>query len=208
LPHDFVVLLGSDKSGKSSVMAEIARSEPAWRTLSTDTRLLAPEHGLIAELRRHVMDDVLPGLGRTYSAEFLAGLLQTAVLHLRDQLADRPDGEPVLMDSYYYKILAKCRLAGVPDNPMFAWWRSFPQPGRVVFLDASAQSCWRRSGNGERLNPLEYGGSRPTWPGYRGYQTRLRELMLEEVRTLPVTHIEEYESVTRTAQAVREVLAS
>lgn len=49
-----------------------------------------------------------------------------AVLHLRDQVSARNTETPALVDSYYHKVLAKCRLAGLEDNPMLGWWRSFP----------------------------------------------------------------------------------
>ncbi|WP_228386325.1 nucleoside/nucleotide kinase family protein [Streptomyces katsurahamanus] len=204
----FYVLLGPDGAGKSSVLTEVGNRLPGWRMLSTDDDFAHSGHPLISRLRRDVVQDVLPGLGTHYSPDFLACLLQTAVVHLRDQLARQPGELPLLMDSYYYKILAKCRLAGIPTNPMYAWWRSFPQPRAVLYLDVSPASAWRRSGNGARLNPLEYFGERPEWPGFESYQRSLRELMLEEVRELPVTVIGERSCVNRTADAVTEVLAA
>ncbi|MEU3828024.1 hypothetical protein GT045_37850 [Streptomyces sp. SID486] len=202
----FHVLLGPDGAGKSTVMAQIATRLPGWRTLSTDDSLVGAGHALVTELRRHVVKDVLPHLGTVYSADFLASLLQTAVVHLRDQLERHDPDVPLLMDSYYYKILAKCRLAGVDHNPMYDWWRSFPQPRAVVYLDVSPASAWRRSGDGARLNPLEYFGERPGWLGFESYQKNLRKLMLEEIRELPMTIIEERTGAARTAEAVAEVL--
>ncbi|MEU1779074.1 hypothetical protein ABZ545_06220 [Streptomyces abikoensis] len=204
----FYVLLGPDGAGKSSVMAEVAARLPGWRTLSTDDTFVSPGHELVTRLRREVVQEVLPGLGTSYSADFLASLLQTAVVYLRDSLQRLEGDAPLLMDSYYYKILAKCRLAGLQDNPMYAWWRSFPQPRAVVYVDVSPASAWRRSDNGARLNPLEYFGERPEWLGFETYQRNLRKLMLEEVRELPVTIIEEQRSVALTADAVVEVIAS
>ncbi|MGW3950964.1 hypothetical protein ACWEKM_08400 [Streptomyces sp. NPDC004752] len=204
----FYVLLGPDGAGKSSVMAELARTLPGWRTLSTDDDLLAGDHGLITRLRRDVVGEVLPELGRVYSADFLAQLLGAAVVHLRDQLERQEPGTPVLMDSYYYKILAKCRLAGLAAHPLYAWWRSFPQPRGVIYLEVSPETAWRRSGEGARLNPLEYFGPRPEWFGFEGYQKNLRKLMLEEVGGLPVTVVEEHPGAAATAAAVRKVLAT
>ncbi|MGX9885424.1 hypothetical protein [Streptomyces sp. NPDC002276] len=204
----FHVLLGPDGAGKSSVMAEIAHRLPTWRTLSTDDAFVGPEHGLVTRLRHDVVGEILPNLGTAYSADFMAGLLQTAVIHLKDEIQRQDDDVPVLVDSYYYKILAKCRLAGVEENPMYAWWRSFPQPCAVVYMDVSPRSAWRRSGNGARLNALEYFGEFPERPGFEDYQENLRKLMLEEVRELPVTIIEEQPSVARAADAVMEVLTS
>ncbi|TPQ18653.1 hypothetical protein FGD71_030085 [Streptomyces sporangiiformans] len=189
-------------------MAEVGARLPGWRMLSTDNAFLGPEHELVRRLRRHVVEDVLPNLGTSYSADFLASLLQTAVVHLKDQVGCQDGDVPLLMDSYYYKILAKCRLAGVGSNPMYSWWRSFPQPRAVVYLDVSAASAWRRSAEGARLNPLEYFGEHPEWLGFESFQKSLRKLMLEEVRDVPVTIIEERPSVGRTVDAVVEVLTS
>ncbi|MPY58092.1 nucleoside/nucleotide kinase family protein [Streptomyces spongiae] len=202
----FYVLLGPDGAGKSSVLAEVAARLPGWRMLSTDDAFLGPGHELVGSLRRQVVEDVLPNLGTSYSVDFLASLLQTAVVHLRDQVERQDQDVPLLMDSYYYKILAKCRLAGVGQNPMYDWWRSFPQPRAVVYLDVSTASAWRRSAEGVRLNPLEHFGERPEWLGFDSYQKSLRKLMLEEVRDVPVTIIEEQPGVARTADAVLEVL--
>lgn len=203
----FVVLLGPDGAGKSSVMAELSARLPGWRAVSTDEPFVAAEHGLVGRLRRAVVDDVLPRLGAAYSAEFLASVLQTAVVHLRDQIARRPDG-PVLMDSYYYKILAKCRLAGLADHPMYAWWRSFPQPERVVYLEVSPHTAWHRSGEGSRLNALETFGPQGDRFGFESYQTALRKLMLEEVRGVPVSPVPEQPSVAGAADAVMKALAA
>jgi thymidylate kinase len=199
------VLLGSDYAGKSSVLAEFARTASPWHCVSVDDDGLAPEHRLLADLRRRLVRDVLPRVGSAYSDDFVAGLLQLAVLHLRDRVLAAGDA-PVLVDSYYYKILAKCRLAGVRENPMFAWWRSFPQPARVIWLDVAPETAWQRCGEGAEANPLEYYGDRPDWPDFEEYQTDLRKVMLEETDRLPVTVVPEQDSVTRTAAMVGEAL--
>ncbi len=204
----FYVLLGPDGAGKSSVMAEIEHRLPTWRTLSTDDAFVGPEHELVTRLRHEMVGEVLPHLGESYSADFMAALLQTAVIHLKDEIERQDDGVPVVVDSYYYKILAKCRLAGVEENPMYAWWRSFPQPCAVIYLDVSPRSAWRRSGEGARLNALEHFGEFPEWQGFEDYQESLRKLMLEEIRELPVTIIKEQPSAAHTADAVVEVLTS
>ncbi|MGW6910658.1 hypothetical protein [Streptomyces sp. NPDC054940] len=204
----FHVLLGPDGAGKSSVMGHLARQLPEWRMVSTDSAFVAPEHALIPRLRRDLMDRLLPGLGTAYSVDFLASVLQTAVVHLRDQVRDSDPGVPMLVDSYYYKILAKCRLAGVQDSRMYSWWRAFPRPSRVVFLDVPPETAWRRRGAGAELNALEHDGADGDWAGFERYQKNLRKLLLEEIRDLPVTMLPEHTGVDRAARAVREVLAA
>lgn len=202
----FCVLLGPDYAGKSSVLADLAGTVSPWHCVSVDDAWLAPEHQLLVDLRRQLVREVLPRVGTAYSDEFVAGLLQLAVLHLRDRVLAAGDG-PVLVDSYYYKILAKCRLAGVRENPMFAWWRSFPQPARVIYLDIAPETAWQRCGDGTEANPLEFYGDRPDWPRFEAYQADLRKVMLDEVSHLPVTVIAEQNGIARIAEQVREELA-
>lgn len=202
----FSVLLGPDGAGKSSVMGRLAETLPAWRMVSTDPGFVAPEHALVSRLRRDLHDRLLPGLGTAYSADFLATMLQTAVVHVRDQVRHVDPEVPVLVDSYYYKILAKCRLAGVQDSRMYAWWRSFPRPSQVIFLDVSPEAAWHRRGDGAEVNALEHDGDDADWPGFERYQRNLRKLLLEEVRDLPVTMVREHPDADRAAEAVREVL--
>ncbi|NEB74588.1 hypothetical protein G3I40_04975 [Streptomyces sp. SID14478] len=203
----FCVLLGPDHAGKSTALGHLGRTAPAWRRVSVDTDCLAPEHALIGRLRRAVVEDVADRPD-AWSPEFLTALVQTAVVHLRDQLL-RDDGtrRPAVVDSYYYKFLAKCRLAGAPDTGPLAWWRTFPQPRRVIYLDVSPETAWRRAGRGAGLNALEYYGPYPDREGFDRYQHDLAKVMREEIRSLPVTVIEEHHSPQETADAIREVLA-
>ncbi|WP_329178940.1 hypothetical protein [Streptomyces sp. NBC_01477] len=203
----FVVLLGPDYAGKSSALTELAEHAPAWPIVSLDDGFLGPGHSLIGRLRRNLVGDVLPGLHRDYSTDFMVTLLQTAALHLRDSIERGPPGTPALVDSYYYKILAKCRLAGVDSHPMFDWWRTFPQPRRVIFLEVSAATAWRRCGQGAQANSLEFYGEQPEQTSFEKFQSDLRTVMWEEVRQLPVTVIEEQEQISRTAQKIREAMS-
>ncbi|MFD4575731.1 hypothetical protein ACFWNK_24525 [Streptomyces sp. NPDC058417] len=202
----FCVLLGPDYAGKSSVLAELRRTDAPWRLVSVDDTFLAPEHALIGRLRRDVVKDVAPHTAR-WSPDFLAAMVHTAVVHLRDQIVGGDPWTPVVVDSYYYKFLAKCRLAGVPDDPLLTWWRSFPRPDRVIYLDVAPESAWRRSRDGADLNCLEYYGPSPEPYGFRRYQTDLDRLVREEIRDLPVTVLAEQADAARTAATVRELIA-
>lgn len=188
------------------MLAELTGAESPWRGISVDDDRLAPEHRLLADLRRVLVHEVLPRAGTAFSDDFVAGLLQLAVLHVRDRVLAACGG-PVLVDSYYYKVLAKCRLAGVRENPMFAWWRSFPQPARVIYLDVRPETAWQRCEEGDDANPLEYYGDCPDWLRFEAYQTDLRKVMLDETAHLPVTVIDEQDGVARTVAKVREALA-
>jgi thymidylate kinase len=203
----FFVLLGPDYAGKSSTLSELATSMPSWHFISIDDAFLKPGHELVSKLRRQLISDTLPALGLAYSRDFAAALLQTAVVHLRDQVAARDPGRPTLVDSYYYKILAKCRLLGCAPS-MLAWWRSFPQPRRVIYLDVPPEVAWRRSGSGTDANRLEHYGDLPGKAAFETYQADLHTLMCEEIRQLPVSHINSHDSIAETARAIREVLSN
>ena len=202
----FTVLLGPDFAGKSTALARLRAGDPAWRIVSTDEDFLAAGHHPIAQLRR-VAGEVIGGLGTDFTPDFLVGVLHTAVVHLRDELLRSRGTGPLLVDSYYYKLLAKCRIAGAGDNPILAWWRSFPQPSRVVYLDVSPASAWRRCGRGSRLNPLEHYGRRPDPDRFERYQADLSALMFEEISHLPVTVLGERPDPAHTAREIKEVLA-
>ncbi|MET9679268.1 hypothetical protein [Streptomyces coeruleorubidus] len=204
-PPPFCVLLGPDYAGKSSALDQLARTAPQWQILSVDDTHLAPEHALVGRLRRNVVKDVAPHRS-AWSPEFFATLLQTAVVHLRDQLLRTDAATPVVVDSYYYKLLAKCRLFGAPDSTLFAWWRSFPQPRRVIYLDVPPETTWRRSRQGADLNLLEHYGPQPAWDGFRRYQRDLAKVMRDEIQGLPVTVIEQQDRPETTTAAIREVL--
>jgi thymidylate kinase len=203
----FFVLLGPDYAGKSSAMRELANSLPEWRFISIDRAFVEPAHKLIAKLRRQLITEALPALGPAYSPDFAAALMQTAVVHLRDQVVARDPGRPALVDSYYYKILAKCLLVGAAPS-MLSWWRSFPQPRRIIYLDVSPEVAWRRSGFGTAANRLEHYGDLPGRTAFETFQADLHKLMYEEIRQLPVSHINSQNSVAETARAIREVLSN
>ncbi|WP_030748211.1 hypothetical protein [Streptomyces sp. NRRL S-31] len=201
----FCVLLGPDYAGKSSALDRLSRDTPRWRMLSLDDAFLAPEHALIGRLRRHAVQDVA-ARPDDWSPDFFATLLQTAVVHLRDQLRQADPHTPVVIDSYYYKLLAKCRLAGASDGPPLAWWRTFPQPRRILYLDVRPETAWQRCRFGADLNTLEHYGPRPGWDGFRRYQSDLAKTLHGEIQHLPVTVIPERDRQEDTAAEIREVL--
>jgi thymidylate kinase len=201
----FCVLVGPDYAGKSSALSRLRRSGPPWRLLSVDDDHLAPEHALLGRIRRDVVREVA-GRAGTWSPDFLTTMLQTAAVHLRDRLAEDPT-TPTVVDSYYYKLLAKARLAGADNGALLDWWRSFPQPRRVLYLEVRPEVAWQRSSAGAALNCLEYYGDRPSWDGFRRYQGDLAKTMHDEISHLPVTVIEQQDDPDRTAESIRKVLA-
>ena len=93
-------------------------------------------------------------------------------------------------------------LNGLVNEALFAWWRSFPRPGQVIYFDVDPATAWRRSGEGARLNSLEYYGETPTWEGFRRYQTDLARLMAKEVGPVPTDVLGEHDGVEQVIGAM------
>jgi thymidylate kinase len=203
-PMPFAVLLGPDYAGKSTVMSALRAATPDWDLVGVDGEFLGQEHAVISQLKRALVADTLPRLGSVFSTDFVVSLLQTAVVYLRDRILQADRRTPVVVDSYYYKILAKCRLIGGDDHPVFAWWRSFPRPRRVLYLDVAPDVAWSRCAAGARVNRLEHYGHTPDRDSFELFQSDLRKLMLDEVRDLPVAHLPQGADVV---DSIREVLS-
>ncbi|MFC0105754.1 hypothetical protein [Kibdelosporangium aridum] len=204
LVPDFSVVLGADYAGKSSVLSMLAGR--SWRCVSYDESLLPAGHNLINELRDGVTPAALRLVGSVYSRDFALTVLQTAVVYLRDQVLRAQPGDIVVVDSFYYKILAKCRLTGLVNEDLFRWWRSFPQPSEIVYLDVDPSVAWSRSGDGLRLNRFEHYGDEPTWRGFRRFQLDLRDVMFEEIHGIRTTVLEQQPDIAATAAAVKAVM--
>lgn len=184
----FWVLLGPDFSGKSTVLGPL-RTRHGWYVISHDDHELE-SFPLIRTLRDTWLTEALPRTGTRYSAELTLAALHPIVLHLRDELARAAGRDRVIVDSYYYKLLAKCSLLGVEHGETFHYWRSFPRPRGVVYLDTDPEVAWARSGFGSGLNSFEHLGTAPERAGFTRLQSELRGALLKEVASLPLTLVD------------------
>lgn len=187
---DFWTLVGPDHAGKSTILERLG-SAHGWHVVSYDDRYIAP-FPLIRVLREHWVDDGFAQVGARHTAELVLAALHPIVLHLRDEAARAANRGPVIVDSYYYKLLAKCRLLGVEHVPLFAYWRSFPQPRGAVYLDVPPDVAWERSGFGARVNVFEHAGpaAADRRAGFSALQSGLRAAILDELSGVPVTIID------------------
>ena len=203
----FSVLLGPDFAGKSAVMAALSRRNDGWDCVSVDPNMLAPRHAAIGRLRRLFIEDVLPASPGTFTPELHLSLVQCAVVHLRDQVASSSSSQ-IVVDSYYYKILAKCLLAGLDEHPVLEWWRTFPQPQRAVFLEVAPESAWERADRGASLNPFEHGlpAGEIQFTAFQAYQEALAEAIRRELVGVPTVIIDQRRDLDETVDAVLEAL--
>ncbi|MBV2156633.1 hypothetical protein [Kitasatospora sp. SUK 42] len=186
--NGFWTLLGPDFAGKSTVLDRL-HDDHGWRVVSYDDRYL-DRYPLIRGLRRSWVDEAFARAGERYSDELVLSVLHPIVLHLRDELARSAGPEPLIVDSYYYKLIAKCRLLGVEHQPIFDQWRSFPRPRGVLYLDVPPEDAWARSGEGLRINAFEHYGTTASEANFIGLQSELRTAVLAEVADLPLTVID------------------
>lgn len=201
----FFVLLGTDYAGKSVLLRTLSAMEPSWQLLSVDEEFLSADQCAVSRLKSELFREALPGMGKRYSIDFIASMLQTAVVYLRDQIMAAGARQPVIVDSYYYKLLAKCRLVGANDA-VFGWWRALPQPRGALLLDVDPATAWARSAAGTRTNRLEFYGDYVHRESFVRFQRDLRALMLAEVAHLPLEVLPEAD-VASTALRVREAVS-
>jgi thymidylate kinase len=184
----FWTLLGPDFAGKSTVLARL-QDEHGWRVVSHDDRFLG-DRTLVAKLRNCWIDDALVWTGKRYSAELVLSVMHTVILHQRDELGRHTGPGPVIVDSFYYKQLAACSLLGVSHEPTFDYWRSFPQPEGVIYLDVPPEVAWERAGRGAKVSAFEHYGEVVSRAGFVRMQADMRAKMLAEVKDLPLTIVD------------------
>src|SRR5258705_9150261 len=107
--HACIAVIGADHVGKSALLRELrARGH---QVVSCGDTLLDPSHGVLAVLREAWERAMVSGCNG--SRERVLADLQIPMLRLRDEIARRRRIGRVLVDSYIYKVLAKCRLRGL-----------------------------------------------------------------------------------------------
>ncbi|MFS7877431.1 hypothetical protein ACEYXF_29450 [Streptomyces asiaticus] len=199
------VLLGPDYSGKSSVLERLAE-RGTWTVVSYDEALLDPVYSLIGRVRDEFLTEALRAPAGRYSSDLFLTLVQIAAVHLRDRVADAPPDRPVIVDSYHYKLLAKCSLLGHDNPSLLSWWRSFPPPDQVVYLDVEPAVAWERSGWGADANPMEHYGEKPTEESFTRFQADLGDVMRKELAGLNVITLGQSEGVEESVELVEKAV--
>jgi thymidylate kinase len=180
----FVVVLGIDGSGKSSLMAWLgARGLTVvdWTSVLEipDLQLLYADvaRGIAFKKTREM---IAPN---TRSFEFL--LFFSAQW---EYLIERPlaEGRDVVVDSYYYKQLAKDESFGFVNDALRRGLPALPDPDHVVFLDIPLDVAYRRKGG--HVSFTEVIGA-PDFAGFCRLQDQLSERMRGYTSHLPTTRL-------------------
>jgi hypothetical protein len=184
----FWTVLGGDYAGKSEVLHRLRR-QTGWPVISYDDPYLQ-RYPVVRWLRESAFFEAYRQVGQPYSADLAFSLLTPIVLYLRDELLRLSADGPAVVDSYYYKLLAKGIITGLADEPASAVWRDllYPRPQGVIFLDVDPEVAWNRSCGA--VNPFEYHGAEPNWEGFARFQRDLRRAMLDQVKELPVVMVD------------------
>lgn len=185
---EFWTVLGGDYAGKSEVLQTLRR-ETGWRVISYDDPYLHG-HPVVRWLRESAFFEAYSRVGQPYSADLAFSLLTPIVLYLRDEVMRIAAHGPAVVDSYYYKLLAKGIITGLADEHAGAIWRSLLhlRPQGVVFLDVAPEVAWNRACGA--VNPFEYHGAEPSWEGFARFQRDLRDVMLDQIKELPAVVVD------------------
>ncbi|MHC4055215.1 hypothetical protein [Bradyrhizobium sp. 25ACV] len=202
---DFYVLLGPDYAGKSTLFRALS-ARASVHLVSYDDGPGSGQPSFAGSFRQAFAAVSSSMASGAMSPEFILSLFHAYVVFVRDQIASAKATKPVVVDSYYYKILAKCVLAGIPNEQVFALWRALPQPSRVFYLDVDSEVAWQRCEHGGLLNGFEYYGTSPTRPGFVRFQQDLRTVMLQEAATSKIEIIDQDGSLDDLIGDIEEVI--
>jgi thymidylate kinase len=187
MPHPLLVLTGTDYAGKSSLLHGLSEELPSWTIVSYDDEFVPPRYEFIRRLKGDLVRTIFPG---GYSADMLLGWLHVTQVYLRDACAEARERGPVLVDSYFYKLLSKCVLRGLGEHAVVRSWRSFAPPEGVILLELPREELTRRVGDLSRLNAFEHHGRTPTLDGFLSFQEDLQRQLAREVEGIPVTRLD------------------
>jgi thymidylate kinase len=199
----FGVLLGPDYAGKSSVLSGLLARSHAY-CISYDHDLSEDQHFIVRSLRHAFMNQ--DSASAAFSHELMLSVFHVYMIFLRDRILSCADDKPIIVDSYFYKILSKCVLLRTINEGLFKLWRSLPRPTCVVYLDVDTELAWQRSRAGRNLNRMEYYGREPTRHGFERFQSDLRDLMLNEIVGTETTIIQILSNDGPTAADIGELV--
>jgi thymidylate kinase len=200
--HPWAVLVGPDCVGKSSVLRELATRGRS--VVSYDDDMLESRYAVLSQLRR-ALDTALQG-GVEYSADFLIAGLSLVTFYLRDEMQRRRHGASVLVDSYHYKVAAKCRIFGLDRGRTNLPWQNFPQPDLVIMLRTEDEVLWARASRRTWLNRFEHHGRCPERESFVSLQRELVASLRELARGVPLVEVDAGAPLAEVCDRVEDAL--
>lgn len=174
-PGSFIVLVGIDGSGKSTLLERLAEAgvhTSSWHDLRSHDvpAMLAPDAPTAIKAR-------LTPLARSM---FIGGHLVAQYEYLVRPALEQ--GEDVLLDSYYFKLLAKERLLGFAQPALETLCRQLPQPDGLILIDTPPELSWSRKAGA--LSVYEHFGT-PTEANYLAFQRGIETSLRKATRAIP-----------------------
>lgn len=174
----FIVLVGIDGSGKSSLLASVdvpGLTRTSWR----DLRGCEMSSALVPEAPTAIKSR-LTGLAR---AMFIGGHFVAQYEQLVRPELER--GRDVLLDSYWYKVLAKERILGELHPALTELCLLLPVPDAVILVEVEPSTAFIR----KRGRPTSYEYLHTCdLNGFVRFQERLREELDKELADHPAVH--------------------
>lgn len=176
----FTCLLGGDGSGKTTLLHALEARNPEivtvhWKQIASVTLLPSLLPGLDGpETSRR-----LGPLSRAGQFCYLAALEYEMLIH--PALAA---GKTVIVDSYWYKFVAKMRVLDMAAPFLYEVCASLPAPDQILYLDTPLETARVRKAE---MNFFDCNG-RPE--NFVPFQCALRTVMQGFIADIPVTRLD------------------
>jgi thymidylate kinase len=172
----FIVLVGIDGSGKTTLLDAMSRAgvhTTSWHDLRAHDvpAMLAPDAPTAVKSR-------LTPLARSM---FIGGHLVAQYEYLVRPTLEQ--GTDVVLDSYYYKLLAKERQLGLAHPSLEALCDELPRPDALILIDTPPETSWSRKK--DALSSYEYFGPVPSEASYLRFQRGIAEALHTAALSMP-----------------------
>lgn len=171
----FIVLIGIDGSGKSTLLRALADAgvhTTSWHDLRS--------HDVPAMLAPNAPTEIKARLTPLSRSMFIGGHLVAQYEYLVRPALDL--GQDVVLDSYYFKLLAKERLLGFAQPALESLCLELPQPDALILIDTPPELSWSRKAG--ELSSYEHFGA-PTRSNYLAFQEGIDAALRDAAHTLP-----------------------
>ncbi len=202
----FSVLLGGDFTGKTTLLKHLSAGSGEVICLTHENVILNDNSGTLRHLMA-VFNTHAKNYSHQFSADFVTTCFHLYLVALRDLITRTEGDAQLVVDSYYYKILAKCQLCGWGNEYFFSAWRGFPKPAHVFMLDTSPETAWERARQLNGIHALEsYSADPSDAQSFYRFQEDMYHCMKREVGDTPSTVISGTHDVDATAAIILQTI--